>query len=84
MLEQHENLTQYELRWRAQRVAELMYRNNIHCRSELAEAAKIPKATTYTAFRKDWSGRATCGVLSRIAGQFSVRPDELVEVVAVP
>ena len=71
----------FELRWRADRVKDLMQRRKIADRSHLATLIGVGRATVYKAFRSDWSGRATAGVLAELAGLMRVRPDSVVEVV---
>lgn len=58
-----------------------MRRHKIADRSSLAARMAVGRATVYQAFRADWSGRATAGVLADLAGLMGVKPDSVVEVV---
>ncbi|OHU72281.1 hypothetical protein BKG86_16995 [Mycobacteroides chelonae] len=62
----------YELRWISRSVENIMSRNGIHNRSELAKRTGLKRSTVYEAFDEDWAGVATHRVLSQIAGQFRV------------
>ncbi len=73
----------YGLRWRADRLADLMRRRGIHGRTQLARRIGIARATAYEVFEADWSGSVTTSVLAQLAGLLSVKPGALVEVVRV-
>jgi len=68
-----------DLYWISESVANILHRNGIHTRDELAKRLDIRRATIYRNFNADWSGRATMVVLVRAAAVFKVSLGALVK-----
>ncbi|AJK27370.1 transcriptional repressor [Mycobacterium phage Kratio] len=62
----------FELKWNADAVADLCFRNGIRSRNQLAQRINVPRSTVYETFSKDWEGTATVQVLAQMAGVFGV------------
>lgn len=63
------------LEWRPESVVEVLLKNGVKNRNELAERLGplgINRATIYRTFEKDWTGRASDVVLTAMAYVFAV------------
>ena len=66
--------------WIPEAIANLMRRNGIRDRAELANVLGISRSHAYSVFNSDWSGTATTTVLAQLAGVFGVPVGQLVDV----
>lgn len=70
----------HEVCWIPEAIANLMRRNGIRDRAELANVLGISRSHAYSVFNSDWSGTATTTVLAQLAGVFGVPIGQLVDV----
>ena len=70
----------HELCWIPEAIANLVRRNDIRDRAELANVLGISRSHVYSVFNADWSGTATTTVLAQLAGVFGVPIGQLVDV----
>jgi transcriptional regulator with XRE-family HTH domain len=66
--------------WTPEAIANLMRRNDIRDRAELANVLGVSRSHVYAVFNSDWSGTATTTVLAQLAGVFGVPVGQLVNV----
>ena len=70
----------HEICWIPEAIANLVRRNDIRDRAELANVLGISRSHAYSVFNADWSGTATTTVLAQLAGIFGVPIGQLVDV----
>ena len=70
----------HEICWIPEAIANLVRRNDIRDRAELANVLGISRSHVYSVFNADWSGTATTTVLAQLAGVFGVPIGQLVDV----
>jgi transcriptional regulator with XRE-family HTH domain len=70
----------HEICWIPEAIADVVRRNDIRDRAELANVLGISRSHVYSVFNADWSGTATTTVLAQLAGVFGVPIGQLVAV----
>ena len=70
----------HEICWIPEAIADVVRRNDIRDRAELANVLGISRSHVYSVFNADWSGTATTTVLAQLAGVFGVPIGQLVDV----
>lgn len=69
------------LHWRPESIADIMRDNGIRTRGQLAsrlDPRGIGKVTVYRSFNEEWSGVATCTLITAIAKEFGASLAQLV------
>lgn len=67
-----------QLNWISQSVENIMLRNGIENRSQLANKLAISRSVVYESFDESWSGEATGNMLAEMCATFNVPMGQLV------